>query len=483
MILVDGPSSVSGDRWLAGLNRPADGVIAVVAAPGSHAFWALESSILSRLGLGEAASGSTANDRRTLAIWAEAYQVSDVIVIYADHYPGNVLAELGEVFAEIGVQLWLVVEPALIEAVAIALDRASTPATRLDWAAFERTWRERTHAPGMPRTSSPIALQAPSVPARGDDAVALKRIHVALGRRCDVPYLTGFCEIANDATRLSAYVRAARGAPASVQQTKLLVAARLRGLAASHRDPACFAQAISGSAVAIRRLGWSVSLDERALAAACDTEPVPAPVDAGPLSRLRRIRDPQIAAAAGLSCLGLAIHEMADVRLRDLSEDVAAIDLVLDSVPVPVELRAILRAQRISRLHSGSDPSHRLLAEDERSPTRSHVALLVRMGLGLAVGSRAWKEVLAAPARDERWLSRHGVTIRRLKYERLRTADRIRSDGLRDEAIRALRAGRASTDPPCMCPEQHVKPKLADETFGARPRQPVSMSHPWRTPW
>ena len=169
MIVVDGPSSVSGDRWLAGLNSPADGVVSIIAAPGSHAFWALASAIPGRLGQSEAAHGSTENDRRLLATWLEAYGIADVIVSHADHYPGPVLVELDEVLTELGVRLWLVIETALMEATVRGIKQPSGDPARLNWAAFEHAWRERSDTLGRPVAPTSVLVaseQRGLVPSR-----------------------------------------------------------------------------------------------------------------------------------------------------------------------------------------------------------------------------------------------------------------------------------------------------------------------------
>jgi hypothetical protein len=271
----------------------------------------------------------------------------------------------------------------------------------------------------------------------------------------------------------------------SVHQTKLRVAACLRGLALDYPDPACFAQAIRGSAVALRRVGWIVTMDEGVLAAAARRVPPPNSVDPEHLAHVRLFRDPQVAAAAALACMELAIDEIADIRTQDVEEDCSAIRFESDCVPVPAQLRPILRAQRISRVRSGAELTCRFLAVDTCALTARHVALFIRVGLGLANGSRAWKQILASPAKDERWLAEHGVRIRRLKNPRLRTPDRIESDRLRDEALAALRVPiRGLMRAACACPEPHVKPKLLNETFGTYgKRQSPGASHPWRRPW
>lgn len=477
MILVDGPRSVSGDRWLDGLNSPDAGVISVVAGP-SHAFFALVLAILSCLGQREAAEMGTQNDREMLRVWVEAYNLTDVIVNHADNYSGSLLAALEAVLVEIGARLWLVVEPALIEATTVDLARASVTPERLAWAAFERTWRERSGRVHKPAVQSNLVVASDSV-----EGGALERIQEALARRRDLPYLAGFCMIANDSEHLRAYKREAGGRSTSVRHIRLTVAARLRSLEETYRDPACFAQAIHGSGVALRRIGWKVALDERVLATGAYREPVFRAIDSERLAHLRLHRDPQVAAAAAVACVGLAIDEMVGVRIRDVDEDGSMIRSLSDCVPVPAELRPILRAQRISQIRRGAEPNHRFLDRGTQKLSARHAALLVRVGLGLAKGTQSWREILAAPARDERWLLERGVTIRRLKGERARTPARLESDKLRDEAIDALRArGHGPIGAPCLCPRPHAKPRLLNETFGDWRKRPPSPSHPWRTP-
>lgn len=477
MIVVDGPRSVSGDRWLDRLNSPDAGVISVVAGP-SHAFFALVLAILSCIGQREAAEMGTQNDREMLRIWAEAYNLTDVIVNHADNYPGSVIVGLEAILVEIRVQLWLVVEPALVEATLVELGRVSVSPPRLGWAAFERRWRERSgevRKPGTPTTLRIASERAYSA--------ARERIGEALDRRRDVPYLAGFCLIANDSEQLRAYKREAGGRSTSVRHTRLTVAARLRSLEETYRDLACFAQAIHGSGVALRRIGWKVTLDERVLAAGAYRGSVSRTIDSERLAHLRLYRDPQTAAAAAVACLGLAIDEMVGVRIKDVDEDGSMIRSLNDCVPVPAELRPILRAQRISQVRRGAEPNHRFLDQGTRKLSARHAALLVRVGLGLAKGTQPWREILAAPARDERWLLERGVTIRRLKGERARTPARLESDKLRDQAIEELRArGHVPIGAPCLCPRPHVKPRLLNETFGDWRRPPPSPSHPWRTP-
>lgn len=280
MILVGGPSSVSGDQWLTSLNQPDRGVISLVPVPGSHAFWVLESAFLARLGQSEGAQGSTQNDRVTLGIWVEAYNITDVILNHADHYSAAVLVDLNQVLIEAGAKLWLVVEPALLERIKVDLGRSAAIAARMDWIAFLRAWGER---------STPVREPMSRCPDSVDSERALRN-GVAPGRRTPAtgtnwPYLAGFCAIANDTAQLRARDDAPEGAPASPHQSRMRLAARLRSLSTAYSDRACFEQAVRGSAPALRRIGWTVTVDDRHLAAASDGL-TPDPVDAVRLGRM-----------------------------------------------------------------------------------------------------------------------------------------------------------------------------------------------------
>lgn len=477
MILVDGPSSVSGDQWLAGLDSPAHGVISVVAEPGSHAFWALESAILARLGQAEAARGSTQNDRRLLRTWGRGYNITDVILNHADHYPAQVLIQLDSILIEIGAVLWLVVEPVLVEAAIVDLRRGFVTPRRLDWKAFERTWRGRSRPVSKRVVTNPSSVER-------DCVGELERIRAPL-RRVDWAYLGGFADIANASGPRVARIRASSDSLPTGYNTKAWVAGRLRKLIDSYPDLGCFAQAVRGAAVALRRMGWMVSLDEGSLAFSACRDPVPCTLEPAALQNVRRTRDPEVAAAAALACLRLAIEEIRDVRVEDLEDDGSAVRVGRDSITVPVELRPMLRAQRISRGDGGADPSHRLIARHAKRFKGQHVAMLVRVGLGLTEGSAAWKERMAAPSGDERWLIDRGVVISRLENLRIRTPRRFESDRLRAEAIKALREGTGGRGgEPCLCPMPHGKPELVNVTFGAYGRlHPAPADHPWRVPW
>lgn len=400
-----------------------------------------------------------------------------MIVIHADLYAGRVHIDLDAVLNAINVRLRLIVEPALVEATMVDLGRASVTPSRLDWVAFEQSWRARSGPERKPseRTPKPVT-------SNRAQAASLRRIEAAAARRRDVPYLDGFCQIANESGRFRAYVSEARGTPMSVRQAKREVTAHLRGLAEVYPDPPCFAQAIRGSMVALRGLGWIVTLDDRVLAAAPSRKVEPRAVDTERLARIRTLRDTKVAAAATLVVVRLSIEEIADLKIEDIDEDGSVVRSLNDCELVPAELRPILRAQRISRVRTGAPPNHRFLAGGARTLNSRHAALSVRMGLGLAKVSQQWREVLGAPGRDERWLGERGITIRRLKYERARNAARLEADKLSDEAIEALRA-RASgpVGRPCLCPRTHVKPRLLKETHGRNRRgRPQAMTHPWR---
>lgn len=407
----------------------------------------------------------------------EAYRLTDVILNHADHYSTPVLTELDTVLQAVGIRLWLVFETTLLDAAMGELGRVSPSPQRVHWAAFEQKWREplegvRSSATigNLPVVGHPVPLRA-SKPHQRPSLQSMTR-----------PYLTGFCAIANDSRPLQPSVYGARRGAGSASEVKRLVAARLRLLAESHPDSACFAQAIRGSGVALRRIGWTVILDEAVQAGAASREP--AQVDPALLARLRASRDPQVAAAGALGFLKVALTDIRDVRIVDVDEDGSVVRFGDDGVRVPAELQPMVRAQRIARVRSGADPTHYFLADDASTLTARHVAVIVRVALGLSNGSRPWKEVTAAPTRDERWLLARGVEIRRLKGERVRTAGRIESDKLRNDAIKLLRRRACPIDARCLCPEPHPQPTLLNERFGSRGKgHSACMSHPSRTPW
>jgi hypothetical protein len=466
MILVDGPSSVVGDRWVGGLNRPDLGVVALAARPGSHALWSLASSILRCLGQREMAMGATENDRRVLSIWVEAHNITDVIVNHAEHYPVDVLIDMDELLGAIRVRLWLLVEPVLVEMVTMDLGPQSRPPTRMDWPAFEHHWSDRPVV-----VSGETAGATRQVAAASAWEAQYERLRAATGRRLDLPYLAGFCAIANGGR--------------DARPKKTAITALLRNLLVAHDDPLCFAQAVRGSAVALRAIGWDVTLDLRRLAGSAAGEPLAEPTDVARLGDLRLFRDPQVAAVAALASLELAREEILELRLHDVSKDGSTIDLWHDAVIVPEVAQAIMRAQRIARLRDGAAVSDHFLTEGNRPISVRRFASIVLAALEEIGRYIPWQEVRDRPAEDERWLLERGVAIRwlaRLERASRRPMEALESDNLLREALEKL---AATTVHPvgytCRCVEPHLAPTLLEKRFGGPARRaPQPASHPWR---
>jgi hypothetical protein len=92
-----------------------------------------------------------------------------------------------------------------------------------------------------------------------------------------------------------------------------------------------------------------------------------------------------------------------------------------------------------------------------------------------------WEDVADAPHEDERWLNRHGVTIRWIPKAERPPRNRLfpKDRALRDLAARLPLAAPATS---CACVDDHVAPVHVPQEAWARfpaPR-PVSPGHPLR---
>lgn len=256
----------------------------------------------------------------------------------------------------------------------------------------------------------------------------------------------------------------------------------------SHLDPVCFIQAIRGTAVALRFIGWIVTIDEHVFApeasAPADGEPLLNPILADRVVHLRLFRDPRVGAAGAFACMGLPFEEIADIQVCDVEADGSMVTLGRDRVQVSEELRVFLRAQRISRLRAAAKPDDQLFEggwEGSSHLIARHVALMARVGLDLTNGSLAWKEAAGALAKDERWLAQRGVTIRVLRNARRRTPERLESDGTLPNAVETMRTARGgAVAADCRCLQPHAMPELLNESFDAYNRPVVGANHPWR---
>jgi hypothetical protein len=377
----------------------------------------------------------------------------------------------------VGARLWLIVEPALLEGVRVNLVQAkSTPSAR-DWATFERSWLEHAGAERVSEQPAQSSHLLGGVERIGSAAPSVRAL------RLHPRYLAGYCDVADDNEQLRPRAGKRNGSTTGVRQTKFRVAARLRALVESHLDPICSAQAIRGSAVALRHIGWVVAFSERALTPA-GGEPLRERILADRASQLRRFRDPRVGAAGAFACLGLTFEEIVEIRIGDVETDGSALTLPDECMRVTPDFRAILRAQRISRVRAGAGSDDRFFEggwEGIVGLTPRHVALMVRVGLDLKNGSLAWREVAGALSKDERWLADRGLTIRRLRNPHRRTTERLESDEALQKAVESMRDPRrwaAAED--CLCLEPHAKPELRNNAFGAYNRPVVGPNHPWR---
>lgn len=145
MILVSGPATLAADRWIAGLDRPDAGVLALVANPGSQAFWLPASLLLEKLGKQRPEPGARPDDAVMLATWLEGYGIANVILHHAEIYDAEVLAGLDVAIASAGARFWCIVDEVLVELARDVLAKATTE--WLAWDSFHLHWSEHAFLP------------------------------------------------------------------------------------------------------------------------------------------------------------------------------------------------------------------------------------------------------------------------------------------------------------------------------------------------
>jgi hypothetical protein len=465
-VVVIGPATVQADRWIASLNRPEHGVVSFAALPSSASLRGLQSELLRSLGQPDGRVSRTSEDGALVATWLAAYGITDVVVNHADHHPVGALAHLAATTALAGSRLWLVVDPStagwVVESISAALGEIR------DWESFEHwssTPRGRVERSGG--TLKPIPRRC-----------GLTSHLVSTQAHVDSVFLTGYCAIANNARELRLFSSGVTRAR-SVLTARNRICERLRRLSSLFTDAECFHRALEGSALALRYVGWSLSLDTHAADLAHGV------IGGDEISelaeRLRRFSNPLVTASASLIAVGMTLREAADLVIRDV--DFEATHVVLDGnrVAIPLPLRKFVRAQRFARFLDGDLPNGFLLNDGSRRRSTRSIGVLARLGLGLAPQDATWKAVLAFPGKDERWLRAIGLSLTRRGGRHRGSADSDRK--LRAVAAEAVRRPFAPASSRCGCLQPHGQPKLDDPRFGLTAPHPAGPSHPWRTPW
>ena len=442
MRIVEGPGSVSDDRWIVSLNRPDLGVIAAVARPSSEGFWSLSAAVHRALGQQEPKLAATARDRVLLGVWVAAYRIQDVIIHHADRYPAEVMLEVDRILTAAGARTWLVVDASIHPLVVQDLE-ALGPIDPASWADFRAHWR--TLAAEPPGVTAGAMARLDPVPAW---AVQHDRLVRASERGMDLPYLEGFCAAAS-------WTRSAR-------PRKVKIAAHMRECLARYDDRECLVQAVRGVAVALHQTGWQVTLDLQRLAQHGAGAPLARPGDIARLGQIRHFRDPAIAATTALASLELTRDEILGIELGDVAVNGDLINLWHDSLEVPAVVRPILRAQRISRLRDGARAVDAFLTDGRQPLSVRRFATIVLAGLEEIGASIPWIELDERPGADERWLLERGIALSWISRVDRRS---IGPAGVSGVAVLAQVVGRLANPeaiarrPACRCGHQHEPPQ------------------------
>lgn len=172
------------------------------------------------------------------------------------------------------------------------------------------------------------------------------------------------------------------------------------------------------------------------------------------------------------------------MAIGDVAGDGSTLRFVRDLLPVPAELSPILQAQRLLRVRAGATPDEPLFTRDGAAASPGYIGMLARVALGISSRSTVWRRIVAAQERDERWLAERGVFVHRLRNQRRRTSDRLRSDAQRIEVMRVLQGGgRGGVADNCSCPGGHGAPRPVVPPARQLAPRPQAANHPWRRPW
>lgn len=464
MNLVEGPSTLSDDRWIAGLDRPDAGVLSLVARPGGRSFWLPASLILEKLGKLRPEPGSRLDDAALLSIWLGAYAVEDIVLHHAEVLDADVLLALDASLRAADVRLWAVVDPVFADVARDAL--APAVAQQVPWDAFHLHWSAYRFAP--------LAAPQPAVTLRAATAWTTEYERLATLARTsamDGPYLVGFC--------------AAAGWERERRPARDTLASRLRGLLSTFRDRACFASGARGAGVALRDAGWDLRIDLRRMAGDPVGERPARHLPPIHLAHLRWFRDPLVVAACVLANLELSRMEALSVRLVDVERDGGAIHQRRGSVSVPAVARPIVRAQRIARERDGASEVDYYLADRDGPLSLRSFSSMVLATLE-EIGARLPRSAIGElPTEDERWLAERGVS-----FEWITRGDRPRRDVngwhpdelARQVLLRLKDETMAPSAHRCDCEEGHVPP--VPEAAPAWPRlrnhAAPAATHPWK---
>lgn len=397
--VVEIPSGPGVTAPLLAAADPAGGIAVARVRPDTRTRHELLADLLDGLGMSRDVSGwdkSADADAAALVVWLAAHPITDLVVVDAQAIPPDCLPEVLCAAAVAGTAVWLCEEE----------PGERYLAARVQWPARSAALDELLdHLPAPP--AEPARAPFPDVP--------LDNFATFLAACRDALDAADFACVQRrfDDERRRAAGWAARTDPAAPPGEDEVVG-WLRGRLHHCRTLSEMLVVTRAVQAAMFGAGHFVQVDLPRLLATGDDAPEATTSDPATWRALLAYREPVRGAACALVAAGAGIDDLLAARVRDVTDDGAAVAPSGTAIEVHPGAAVFLRALVLARTGDGAGGDDALFATED-GPIRDR--MLVRYvqapltDLGLAVATRA---VSGARVDARRWANRWGVSVQAL---------------------------------------------------------------------
>jgi hypothetical protein len=385
-------------RRLGRLNAPDAGTVAVTVRPDTRREGWLARDLLAALGVRSDVTGQSrrdTDDQQLAPVWLAAHAVRDLVVVGVEALTGDLVHELVEIATLAALDLWLVADHTVPEALTDAL--ADWPVAPCPPDRFTARWLTDDPAPTTAPATVAASSTLPAVVPQSDftvfRATAQRQLPPEQFEEVDRHYRAAAAATAD---------ALAGGEPAlEVLRTALTGAT-------SPAETTTTARAVQAAAFVA---GWHLRVDLPALLAHADHLRPAAAEDPTVWRQLRAYRQPHRQAGCTLTLLGLSPARQQQARFGDLDPGLEALNTGDGVARIPAEARPALHALRLTRLAAGATADDPLLGDLDgtRLGDRVHSTIVTtaqrELGLRLTSG-----QVERATVPTDTWARRRNIT-------------------------------------------------------------------------
>lgn len=395
-------------RFLATLNDPASGTVAIRIRPDTRRFGWVARDILAALGKREDVSGKGRNnesDTRLAQIWLVAHSIGDLVVVGVEALRSDLISELAMFAFTCGLRLWLVADHELPASASRVF--AQWPVVPVGQAKFDAHWQPRVFAAAA-RPVPSRSLWPTHVP-NSDFPVFLTDVHHLLPK----PQ----AQVVDGRFR-----QAAAAASEALQNPELtdVTAEHVAGLLRAHlNDCVSLAEMVTvvrAFQVAAFHLGWFVQVDTTSFLASSEHKIHATVRNAQTWRSLRAYKQPYRSAVCALRGSDIDLARQQQITIADVEPDGGHVAIAGEHIRIRDDAAVYVRAMLLYRLADGAKPADLLFTRRDGGQVGVRKLVQVLMDAATELGVVLYAGQVKRSNRSNRlWRQGQGISVQLLR--------------------------------------------------------------------